>query len=585
MTQTSQAKVDFSSIPGLPPFLFAFFAFLSFSCGAGKEVPYTLVPREGLISSAQTTEIVNGAELMHFSFETEEGPEDLSITTEGYYRASRRGAACLMVKTKKRTYSLEQFAETLFRPDLAAKGAGGAGKGRETLAGLLAAKEPPRIQDPLDVTAGDGGTFLDFKVTDESGGGIGTLTLFYRDLRGETFPAAFMDGNSLIRGKRREKGKTVYDLFLPIPRTPRFGLAGLVGVSVFNGDNSAESERLWAEIPGFREIPPVSEEPASGKPVLHVFAASSVSVAGEDSRALEAAFARQESGALYGAVRVRSLRSRGRESFFRAFNELASEAGQEDVVVIILSGSGAADERGDLRFFLSGASGEETADFLDKWELAAAFSLLDTQKVLVLPDIHGSQEPIEMETALYRLKSRLGPGVFLGSAQGEDAPDAFTQVLLEAAAGAWMGSRRYLGAAEFSGFVQKNLPGAVAFFPAEDFPLIDRYYASGELRMQTMFSGTVMIEGFDTEGRPLTFGETRTRLLPSGTYSVTMTYRNGHRETKRAEIVSGRGEWVVFTYTPELLTGDFRGRLPAFGVNILELNPENYKKTDAAILE
>jgi tetratricopeptide (TPR) repeat protein len=102
--------------------------------------------------------------------------------------------------------------------------------------------------------------------------------------------------------------------------------------------------------------------------------------------------------------------------------------------------------------------------------------------------------------------------------------------------------------------------------------------------MQTMFSGTVVIEGFDAEGRPLSFGETQTRLLPPGSYSVTMTYRNGRRETKRAEIQSGRGEWVIFTYTPELLAGDL-GKLPRFGVDIAELNPGNYKKTGAGLLE
>jgi tetratricopeptide (TPR) repeat protein len=128
-------------------------------------------------------------------------------------------------------------------------------------------------------------------------------------------------------------------------------------------------------------------------------------------------------------------------------------------------------------------------------------------------------------------------------------------------------------------------PGAAAFSPAEDFPLIDRYSAAGELHIQTMFSGTVLIEDFDAESRPLSFGETRTRLLPPGSYSVTMTYRDGRKETKRAEIREGSGEWVVFTYTPELLAGDLKGKLPPFGVNLEELNPGNYKKTDAAILE
>jgi Flp pilus assembly protein TadD len=543
-----------------------------------------LKPRPNADRSVSVTGADGGELIRFYAFETEEGPETAGVTPEGYYRASRRGADCIMVKTNKGIYSLGQFAEILFRPDLLEKppvdGAGapaGAG-GRETLAGLLAAKAPPVIQGPLGITFQDGKPFLDFEVAAGPGGGIGTLALFYRDLRGGEYPAAVIrDAGSLVRETRRKGGKTVYDISLPIPGTPKFGARGLVGVSVFSGDNSAVSECLWVEIPGAGE----TFEP-SGKPVLYVFTASAG--AAEDFGGLEAAFARQESGALYQAVRILGLHSQGlgREGFFRAFNAgLAGRAGEEDVVVCVLSLPASIDERGDFRFFLSGASGEET---LDKWDLAAAFSSLNTQKVLVFLDVQGSLEAAAREAAFRRLRDWLGPGVFLGFGSPGDDP-RLEPVLLEAANGAWAGSRRYLGAADFARFVQKALPASAVFSPAADFPLIDRFYAPGELRMQTMFSGTVLIEGFDDEGRSLSLGETQTRLLPPGSYSVTITYRNGRKETKQAEISSGRGEWVVFTYTPELLAGDLKGRLPGFGVDIAELNPGGYKKTGAEILE
>jgi hypothetical protein len=600
-------KADFAAVLRFPFFLAALApALLFFSCSGEQEVAYTLMPREGLVFSAQgaaalaggfiragegelkprpnadgsvsVTGAAGGELIRFYSFETEKGPEDVGITPEGYYRASRRGADCLMIKTKRRVYSLGQFAEALFRPDLTAFPENGAA-GRETLAAILAAKEPPLIQGSPVVTIRNGEPGLELKVAGEPGGGIGTLVLFYRDLRGEEFPAALYDAGSLVREKRWERGKTVYTIFLPIPRTPKFNMSGLVGVSVFNRDNTAASERLWTELPGLREIPVLS-----GKPVLHVFAASAGAGA---SGASEAVFTRQESGVLYRAVRVRGLHGRdlGRENFFHLFGELAEEAGEEDTVVFILSVPGNTGEEGDFRFFFPGASGEET---LDKWGLAAAFSSLKTKKTLVLLDIHGSQETIKTEAAFYRLRDWLGPGVFLGfgsPVREEDPSRALMRVLPEAAAGAWIGNRRCLGAAEFAAFVQKILPGTIAFPGGEDFPLIDHFYASGELRMQTMFSGTVLIEGFDAEGRSLTFGETQTRLLPPGTYSVKMTYRNGHQETKQAEIRGSRGEWVVFTYTPELLAGDLKGRLPSFGVDIRELNPGNYKKTGAEILE
>jgi Flp pilus assembly protein TadD len=620
-------KADSFTLPCFR-FLFPVFfaALLSLSCKGGKEVPYAIVPREGLVSSAEASAVLaedyiraadgemrprpnadgsvsvtgaDGAELIRFySFETEEGPETAGITPQGYYRASRRGAGCLTIKTKKGVYSLGQFAETFFRPDLVEKpweaGAAapsGAG-GRETLAGLLAAKAPPVIQGPLGLTVRGGEPCLDFTVTDGSGAGIGNLALFYRDLRGGEYSAAVIrDAGGLVRETRREGGATVYDILLPLPGTPKFGVSGFAGVSVFNADNTAASERLWAEIPGTPETLELPGKQPSGKPALHVFTASAG--AGEASGALEAAFARQESGALYRAVNVRGLHGAdlGREGFFRVFNdELAAGTKEGDVVVCVLSLPGlfSIDERGDFRFSLPGDSGEAA---LDKWDLAAAFSSLNTQKVLVFLDVRGSLEAIALEaiaveTAFLRLRDWLGPGVFLGFGRpGEDPRLELMPVLLEAAAGAWAGNRRYLGAAEFSLFVQNAIPASAAFFPAENFPIIDRYYASGELRMQTMFSGTVLIEGFDAEGRPFTFGETQTRTLPPGSYTVKMSYRNGHKETKRAEIKSGRGEWVVFTYTPELLAGDLKGRPPGFGVDLAELNPGNYKKTGAGILE
>ena len=609
--RSAAGLVDFFALFCFRFFFPALFASLFFlSCGGRREVPYTLAPREGVVVSAEAAAALagdfidgsegelkprpnadgsvsvtgaDGGELVRFyAFETEEGPETIGVTPEGYYRASRRGADCLMVKTTQRDYSLGQFAEVLFRPDLPAKPPKAGSAGPDTLAGILTAKAPPSIQGPLGVTVQDGELRLNFTVTGEPGSGIGKLALFYRDLLGGEYPAAMLDAGRFVRETRRAGGKTIYDISLPVPDTPKFGLSGLAGVSVFNGDNSAASERLWAEIPGRGE----TLKP-SGKPVLHVCAASAG--AAEDFGALEAVFARQDSGALYRAVRVLGFPGPdpGRKGFFRVFNaEFAAGVGEGDVVVCILSFPGtlsSIDGRGDFRFSLPGSAGEET---LDKWDLAAAFASLNTQKVLVLLDLQGSPETPAREAAFLRLRDWLGPGVFLGfgSPEAEDR-DRVMPALLEAAGGAWAGNRRYLGAVEFARFVQKALPASVAFFPAEDFPLIDRFYASGELRMQTMFSGTVLIEGFDTQGRPLTFGETQTRLLPPGTYSLQMTYRDRHREIKRAEIKNVQAAWVVFTYTPELLAGDLRGRLPGFGVDIAELNPGNYKKTGAEILE
>ena len=121
------------------------------------------------------------------------------------------------------------------------------------------------------------------------------------------------------------------------------------------------------------------------------------------------------------------------------------------------------------------------------------------------------------------------------------------------------------------------------FFNDEDFNLLDTHTGYGEIRMQTMFSGMVNVAGIDHAPSVLTFGETQVRKVPAGQYLVTMSYRNGKRETRTANVGYKGVSWVTFNYTPELLEGDF-SKLPAFGVKISELNPANYKKTDTAVL-
>jgi Flp pilus assembly protein TadD len=105
----------------------------------------------------------------------------------------------------------------------------------------------------------------------------------------------------------------------------------------------------------------------------------------------------------------------------------------------------------------------------------------------------------------------------------------------------------------------------------------------GEIRMQTMASGLVAVNGFDAAPGVLAFGETMTRKLPAGSYTVTMTYRNGRTETKPVEVMNGSSRWVIFSYVPELLEGDF-SKLPEFGVSVSEINPGNYQKYDPKTL-
>ena len=125
----------------------------------------------------------------------------------------------------------------------------------------------------------------------------------------------------------------------------------------------------------------------------------------------------------------------------------------------------------------------------------------------------------------------------------------------------------------------------LAFYPARDFYLADPLINRGELKFQTMTSGMLKIDQVDAKPVPLVFGETLVRPLPPGNYIIDMIYRNGYRETRFASLKKKDSKWVVFTYTPALLTGSSLNALPFKGINIAEINPVNYEKINKEAME
>jgi Flp pilus assembly protein TadD len=492
-----------------------------------------------------------------------------ALTPAGFYDASSGGASLLVVKTQNKTFSLNQFSEVLFRPDVTGAVLRGekaeAGEGLGSL--LRRENRPPALAfSGRPSAAADGAAALKLTVTDE-GGGVGTLVVFRRDRLGDV-PLAFYDPEKITLRKYQEKGRDRLEVEIKVP--PEAG-TGSVGVSVFNRERTAESERLWAET-GSWEAAPVSGE----KPVLHIVAL--------DSSALGEYFSRQAEGSLYSKAIIHKLDpgESGAKGFSRLIDSFSPGLGGEDVVVFCLPGPAGFDAQGDWRFSFGGGADPEEEN-TGKWELLENTLKLRNRSVLILLDGPGNPPPeaSRTETGFARLRQWLGGRAVLAVLPGASFSG-------EALRNLPAGKPQYLSAGDFMGAIQEAAgepaPGGLASLPVEDFLFLDRLPDFGEIRMQAMASGSVTIDGFDTESRPLGFGETLVRKVPAGRYSVSMVYRNGRWETKEVDVRSRGSSWAVFTYVPDLLAGDLRGGLPLFGVNVAELNPANFQKHDPVTL-
>jgi WD40 repeat protein len=109
-----------------------------------------------------------------------EGGEWLVITSEGYYNASERGAQYLKVKFEGSDYSVDQFYDVFYRPDIvAAKLSSQDTKGLVSLTMKDASKNPPpmvNIMPPKESSIPKVNVCYQVK---SSGGGIGEVRLFH----------------------------------------------------------------------------------------------------------------------------------------------------------------------------------------------------------------------------------------------------------------------------------------------------------------------------------------------------------------------------------------------------------------------
>jgi len=526
--------------------------------------------------------------------------EWICMVPEGFFNASFRGSSFLVAEAGNRRYSLMQLSGALFRPDLffACLSDGGyqsfVSELPLTLENLFEkSKDPPIVS--LSFTEGSGK--LKIKITGQNGG-VGSIAL-YRRIGGLEIPAGLIDPETRAGRKFSERGRTCYEIDLDF-NSAFFALGnyarGDIGVSAFNESGTIESDIIWTVLPEPDNPPAAGDfgitgsydeiDAAFSAPALRAFLASDK--VPEDFEALRKFLSLQAEGALYPEVELMNLTggdfSLG--NFQKTMDKLCAEVKGNDTVFLYLRGKGLADSLGDL-LIIAGNKGEEISGDKILQSIPGFFS-----RSILLLDLESDAPQIQIETALLRFRQRLGPMAML-AAFGE-TEDVFIHSVMEGFKPPLPGTpddgSKFMGIMEFFNRTGRILASQGAryltgFPPPENFPLADLFINTGELKFQTMASGMLKIDRIDQNPIPLIFGETMIRRLPAGSYIIDMIYRNGYRETRFVDLRIKDSTWVIFNYTPALLTGNHSGTIPSNGINVAELNPANYQKINREAME
>ncbi|HWR72230.1 MAG TPA: caspase family protein [Nitrospirota bacterium] len=194
--------------------------------------------------------------------------EWLAITSEGYYNASERGAQYLTVKYEGRAYTVDQFYDVFYRPDIvAAKLRGEDIGGLATITMKDAIKSPPPAVEFVSGPSGSDQPQVKVCYTvRNSGGGIGEVRLFqngkliqsdgyYRDMaksQSEKQQLLAMSSKAIYEDMRSVsiKGKPGSTSFTSTPKGDLYEDCSTldavpgeneVSVSAFNSGNTVQS--------------------------------------------------------------------------------------------------------------------------------------------------------------------------------------------------------------------------------------------------------------------------------------------------------------------------------------------------------
>ena len=285
----------------------------------------------------------------------------------------------------------------------------------------------------------------------------------------------------------------------------------------------------------------------------------------------------QKNGGLYSNVVIRTFINGGftKAGFLHTFDEFKTEMQPHDVLVLYFSAYSEINKKGD--FFIVPWDGKNNSKRrnISFTELAKKITALPSryeteashyedgalQKSLILADTNRGDLNDKIPAALSRIAAHPVeiPVLIM---QNNSAAALIEQ--FEAA------GERYVSVSHILPAVKK------------DFLIIDRWLNPAVLRISSLFPGTFTVTGAAgrQEQRTLDSLESAGLELPEGKYTVSIVYRNSHRESRTVELVNNSSANISFTYRPSLGAHSFSGPLPSFGVNVAELNPSGYRNID-----
>ena len=325
----------------------------------------------------------------------------------------------------------------------------------------------------------------------------------------------------------------------------------------------------------------------SDKPVMHVLIAASdtcgdtrlkksyaegrltYSGAADRAEAMAEFLGRQCTGSLYSGVVIRTLINEEftKARFQSAADELNAEMKTGDVCVIYFSAYSGIDKNND--FFIipwDGKNGPHRKN-INSDDLAKRVAAISPHKTLILADTNRGDLGGRISSAVKRLAVNLeGQPILI--VQNNSTGILLTEFERDA------GNERFVTISQF-----------VPYF-IYDFPVFDRWLDPGVLQISALFPGAVTVTG--NSGRQEFFSldatESISLQLPEDSYSIKIVYRNSREENRSAEVRNNSNTQISFTYRPSLNVRSFSGVLPAFGINIAELNPSGYKNIDQNVL-
>ncbi|MDR1626857.1 MAG: SUMF1/EgtB/PvdO family nonheme iron enzyme [Spirochaetia bacterium] len=552
---------------------------------------------------ARLHDLSTGGEIVRYA--GFENGEWVSIVPEGYYNASVHGASLYSIKAGEDSYSLEQFAEALYRPDkvaaaVSAKASPAASAppagtdappseegtfgARGPLRRLLAADStPPKVEilGPRRRSITSGETDVKVKITAQ-GGGTGVITV----KSGRTLKGVYEIGEHLDR-KYTENGKTCYDVSLRVPLNPG---KNIIGVSAFNQNHTVESEKSKTEV--------TTSWAGAGqaRPVLHVLTAAikdykdpqfNLDYTINDAQSLAEYFSRQATGSLYSEVKLRAIQDGQvtREGFNKAFDEIKASVSARDSFVFFFAGHGAVDDNGDFFFVpwdTTGLDGPAERN-ITRMDIVKNILKIPAQNSLILLDACQSGAILEMDTPFGRLLKDLDQKAIIAASLGNQGAaesakfghGMFTLSVLDGIDGkAGTSGERYVGVKQLIGFVRQDVPEKitglrasaqksreglraltrltdtvqkpVGFPPEDDFSVIDLWLTPGELRVSSAADGRLLIVGSQEESRLMKPGDKYTASLPEGRYELTYTFSNTRVEKRTVDMVNTKNVNITF---------------------------------------